>query len=215
MPLEVPVRSFFTFCAPCRQLVKAPSIDGDLSDWSGDWRLPDLCELSGEVPFARVYAGWSDDGLYLAVATEGAAAAEVSKARPLSGDGLQVWVDTRDVRDAHRASRYCHHFYFLPGKGRRKPAAGQMRIRRARAHGRVCDPEELAVASQSGRSGYTLEAHIPASALTGFDPAENRRLGFTYLLKDAKLGRQAWTSDDPLPVSYDPSLWGTLELVDG
>jgi hypothetical protein len=214
MPLEIPVRSFFDFCAPCRRLSAAPVIDGDLSEWSEQSRLPDLAELSGDVSFADVSVGWTDEGLYLAVLVTGLAAVEVDAARPLRGDGLQVWVDTRDVRDAHRASRYCHHFYFLPGKGRRKPAAGQIRIRRARAHGRACDPGELSVASRTGRSGYALEARIAASALTGFDPSENRRLGFTYLLKDGKLGRQAWTADEPLPVSYDPSLWGALELTD-
>lgn len=215
MPLEIPVRSFFNFCAPCVRLAAAPVVDGDLAEWPPDARLPDLAALQGEAPFAEVFAGWRDEGLFLALAVSGNAAVDVDRARPLKGDGLQVWLDTRDVRDAHRASRYCHHFYFLPGKGRRKPTAGQVRIRRARAHGRVCDPEELSVASQTGPSGYTLEAHIPASALTGFDPSENRRLGFTYLLTDANLGRQAWTADEPLPVSYDPSLWGTVELTEG
>ena len=53
----------------------------------------------------------------------------------------------------------------------------------------------------------------PTAALTGYDPDENNRLGFTYLLRDKKLGRQVWTAEEVLPVSYDPSLWGTAELV--
>ena len=84
---------------------------------------------------------------------------------------------------------------------------------RARAHPRLCDPERLKVASKVHKTGYCLEAHIPAAAMTGFDPDENNRLGFTYLLRDKNLGRQVWTAEEILPVSYDPSLWGTAELV--
>ncbi len=213
--VDIPTRSFFRFCAPCRPVSTPPTIDGDLGDWDDGHRLPDLSEVSGEESVAAVYAAWDADGLYFAVSARARAAASVDVGRPLRGDGFQIWLDTRDVREAHRASRYCHHFYFLPGKGRRKPRAGQMRIRRARAHGRICDPDELSVGTHFGRSDFALEIHIPAAAMTGFEPTENRRLGFSYLLKDAGLGRQTWTADDPLPVAYDPSLWGTLELVDG
>jgi hypothetical protein len=58
-----------------------------------------------------------------------------------------------------------------------------------------------------------MEIHLPGDVLTGFDPEENSRLGFTYMLRDRKLGRVYWTGDDSLPVSYDPSLWGTVELL--
>ena len=187
-------------------------IDGSLSDWDEEYRLPNLAVLDGQEQFAEFYASWNVDGLYFAVDVKKAPALEVQPDRPLRGDGLQIWVDTRDVRDAHRGSRYCHHFFVLPGKGSRKTVGGQVRLRRARAHSKLCQPDELQVACRKKRSGYSLEVHLPVSTLTGFDPEENNRLGFTYLLRDRKLGRQYWTADEPLPVSYDPSLWGTLVL---
>ena len=86
-------------------------------------------------------------------------------------------------------------------------------MRRAGAHSRMNESRDLIVATKSRRKGYTMEIHIPAHALTGFDPEENSRLGFTYLLRDRKLGRQFWSADEPLPVAYDPSLWGTVVLA--
>ncbi|MDA0747957.1 MAG: hypothetical protein O2954_15660 [bacterium] len=213
MNLELPRRAFFEFACACLYRENAPKIDGKLSDWDERYLLTDLGVLDGREPFANVYAGWNDGGVYLAVDVLRAVEMETDVKRPLRGDGLQVWVDTRDVRTAHRASRYCHHFYFLPAKGSRKPVGGQVRIRRARSQGKPCDPSHLEVACSTTRSGYRMEMKLPAEVLTGFDPEENTRLGFTYLLRDRKLGRQYWTADEPLPVSYDPSLWGTLELV--
>ncbi len=172
--------------------------------------------MESRTGFAEFYMAWNGEGIYVAVRVQGAAGLEVQPKRPLRGDGLQVWVDTRDVRDAHRASRFCHHFSFLPvggGTGGRGPVGRQFRIRRARAQARLCDPEQLGVASKVLKSEYRMEVHLPAGVLTGFDPEENTRLGFTYLLKDRKLGRQFWTADESLPDSYDPRLWGTVELV--
>ena len=61
--------------------------------------------------------------------------------------------------------------------------------------------------------GYVLEAFIPAEALTGFDPAEHPRLGFTYAVIDRELGEQTFGVGSPMPYQEDPGLWATLELV--
>jgi len=53
---------------------------------------------------------------------------------------------------------------------------------------------------------------LPAEVLTGFDPAENPRLGFFYWLKDTELGSQSLTASRDFPVAEDPSLWSVLEL---
>ncbi len=215
MNVKIPNRACFKFSYACPYRATAPKLDGCLAGWEDAYRIPDLTALDGDVAFADLFMAWNETGLYFAVRVEGSRA-DVLPRQPLKGDGLQIWIDTRDVRDAHRASRYCHHFYFLPkgtGRGGRSPIGKQMRIRRARSYGRLCDPQILRVASTVLDSGYRMEIHLPPEALIGFDPEENNRLGFTYLLRDGKGGRQYWTADDPLPVSYDPSLWGRVELV--
>ena len=213
MNLNIPKRAFFNFAAPCPYREDVPVLDGDLKEWDDRYLLPDLTAVEEKEAYADFYAAWNDDGLFFAVQINGASSLNVDSRRPQRSDGIQLWVDTRDVRNAHRASRYCHHFVFLPGKGRTKPLGRQFRIRRARAQARLCDSGDLRVASKTVKPGYQMEIHLPKAVLTGFDPDENTRLGFTYLLRDKKLGRQYWSANETVPVSYDPSLWGTLELV--
>ncbi len=216
MAVDIPRRAFFSFAFACPYRAEPPTIDGHLRDWDDRYRMPDLMALEDGSAFANLHMAWNEGGLYLALEVSRPAALAVDPRRPARGDGLQVWIDTRDVRGAHRASRYCHHFCFLPrggGDSGEDPVGVQLRIRRARAQARMCDPADLAVASRALKAGYRMEVHIPSTALTGFDPDESARLGLTYLLRDRKLGRQTWTADEPLPVSYDPSLWGTVELT--
>jgi hypothetical protein len=49
--------------------------------------------------------------------------------------------------------------------------------------------------------------------LTGFDPVENPRIGFTYAVIDRELGDQTFNCAAEFPYQEDPSLWATLELV--
>lgn len=214
MNIGIPTRAFFQVAFPCRFRAEAPEINGVLDDWDAAFLAPDLMGLDGKAPFADVFMAWNRTGLFFALNVKGAGAGgQVDVAQPLQGDGLQVWIDTRDVRTASRGSRYCHHFCFWPGTDGAKAGGRQFRVRRARAQARLCDADQFQVASQVRPDGYALEIHLSAAALTGFDPDENTRLGFSYLLKDRKLGRQFWTADETLPVAYDPSLWGTAELV--
>ena len=81
------------------------------------------------------------------------------------------------------------------------------------AGGKPCEPQSLTVASRVTKKGYRLSAFLPADILTGFEPEDNNRFGFAYLIRDRRLGRQYWTADEPLPVAYDPSLWGTVVLT--
>jgi hypothetical protein len=54
---------------------------------------------------------------------------------------------------------------------------------------------------------------IPADALTGFEPTEHPRLGFTYALYDRELGLQTFSTGTAIPYEEDPSAWATLDLV--
>ena len=136
--------------------------------------------------------------------------------RPEDSDGLQVWIDTRDVHNVHRASRFCHRFIFLPSGGGRKldEAFGQaLPINRARDPARPVAAGVLQARSQVRSDGYRLECYIPAAAMLGFEPAEHPRLGFNYAVVDRELGEQTFSAARPLPYDEDPSLWATLELV--
>lgn len=213
MNMGIPTRAFFQVSFPCLFRSDPPKIDGAFNDWDDTFLVPDLGSLDGQNPFGQIYMAWNDRGLYFGLQVMGESKCDVDEKRPLRGDGLQIWIDTRDVRNAHRGSRYCHHFCFWPESGKISAGGRQFRLRRARAQARIQDSGMFQVASETLDLGYQMEIHIPADAMTGFDPDENNRLGFSYVLKDKKLGRQFWTADEILPVSYDPSLWGTAELI--
>jgi hypothetical protein len=162
-------------------------------------------------------AAWSEQGLAVWVRVGGKRRAPFCDERRLTeSDGLQVWVDTRDTHNVHRASRFCHRFVCLPfggGRKRNEPVADQLLINRARENARPVRPGDLKCRSEQRVDGYLLELLLPADSLTGFDPAEHPRIGFTYAVLDQELGEQAFTVAGELPYDEDPSLWATLELV--
>ena len=208
----LPTRLLFRFAVDCRWHA-APEA-GPLDP---AYRLPALEELEGRAGFGDVRVAWNHSGLAVTVEVK-------RKTRPLwcretkveDSDGLQVWIDTRDTHNIHRASRFCHRFVFLPAGGGRqfdRPVADQALVDRARENAAPVRPGHLKVASEIRADGYLLWAFIPAAALTGFNPDDHPKLGFTYLLFDRQAGEQTFGVGSQFPFAADPSLWGTLELV--
>ena len=261
----LPTRFLFRFSAECRYRDPLWTAEGAGLDES--YRLPTLAELEGRPVWADVRAAWSEAGLALAVHVRGKKQPPWRRAsRPEDSDCLQVWIDTRDVHNVHRAGRFCHRFVFLAGgdspdshvgegetahpdvgaatRGAgKKSAAGRpsklhqgtvpvfvsakmglsplslpapaepLSINRAREQPNPIRPGLLRACFQPQGNDYRLEALIPAEALTGFDPAEHSRLGFTYAVIDRELGQQTFGVGSPMPYQEDPSLCATLELA--
>lgn len=211
----LPTRFLFRFAAACLYDptlgVQAPS------ELEVEYRLPSLGELEGQKPFADVRAAWSEAGLAFTLRVEGKRHPSWCRETKLEdSDALQVWIDTRDTHNIHRASRFCHRFIFLPAGGGRsfeQPLADQLLVDRSRENANPIRPGQLRVTSEKRVGGYVLSAFIPASALTGFNPADHPRLGFTYFIFDRELGQQFFSVGSEFPFPSDPSLWGTLELV--
>jgi hypothetical protein len=205
----------FRFSAPC--LKRELSWTGGGLGLEERFRLIHFAALDGARTFAEVRGAWHESGLGFAIRVEGKRSAPWCRATRLAdSDGFHVWIDTRDTHNVHRATRFCHHFVFLPlGGGRRldEPLADQLLVERARENARPVRPGELRVRSEKRIDGYFLEALIPAAALTGFSPADYPRLGFAYAVVDRELGMQTFAVGPEYPFEADPSLWGTLELI--
>ena len=130
-------------------------------------------------------------------------------------DGIQLMVDTRDAHNIHRASRFCHRFIFTPlgsGPGFKRPTAAPVPINRAREEPREITEGSLQLESQLQADGYSMQLQIPAECLTGYNPADHPRLGFSYAISDRELGWQTFSVGSEFPVLEDPSLWGSLSL---
>lgn len=205
----------FRFAAPCRATdVRWTNKGVALGE---EYKLPCFAELSGAKPYADVRLGWSDAGLIFNVAVQGKEQPPWCRdSRIEDSDGVQVWIDTRNTQNIHRAGRFCHRYAFMPiGAGRRldEPLAALLAINRAKESPREIDPRRLQILGEMTTSGYRLQAFIPADTLTGFSPAEQPAIGFTYAVIDRELGPQTFTVGQELPFADDPSLWGTLDLV--
>jgi len=211
----LPKRQLFRFSVPC--LYRRPLWTPQGTGLEPKYRLVSLAELEGQTSWAEVRAAWSEDGLAFSVEVRGKKQAPWCRlSRPDESDGLLVWIDTRDVHNVHRAGRFCHRFLFAPtGVGPRldQPWAQWMPSNRAKEHPRAINAGQIQVRGEKCREGYLLHAWIGAEALTGFEPHEHPRLGFTYAILDRELGEQTLSVGAPLPYQEDPSLWATLELV--
>ena len=181
-----------------------------------EYRVPHLAELDGQASFADFRMGWSEAGIQLSVRVSGKRQQPwCRESRVEDSDGLQLLLDTRDTRDIHRASRFCHCFVLMPqGGGRRETEAVAMALPIARAKEQPAPirGECLTARSEQRIDGYVLGATISAEALTGFDPEEHPRLGMYYVVVDRELGCQTLTLTDEYPAQSDPSLWTSVAL---
>jgi len=205
----------FRFSAPCRYVDQQWSASGINLD--AQFRLPCFAQLHGNKPFADMRLGWSESGLLFHVTVRGKQQPPWCRdSRIDDSDGLQLWIDTRNTQNIHRASRFCHRFAIMPmGSGRRldEPTAVLLAINRAKESPREIEPGAVKARSQRLTDGYAIEGFIPQIALTGFNPADHPAIGFSYAVIDRELGWQTFTVGPELPFTEDPTLWGTLELV--
>jgi hypothetical protein len=179
--------------------------------------LPCFAELSGKKPFAEVRLGWNEQGIAVNVTVRGKQQPPWCRdSRIDDSDGVQLFIDTRNTQNIHRAGRFCHRFAFLPiGSGRKldEPVAVLLAINRAKESPREIEPGALKIRCQRLPDGYLIEGFIPATALTGYSPADQPAIGFSYAVIDRELGWQTFSVGPELPFVEDPSLWGTLDLV--
>jgi hypothetical protein len=215
MPV-VPHRFLFRFTIPVPHIEQRAAPSRPFLDLDDAPALPDFGALEEFAPFARIRAGWNESGIGFRVTVAGkkmpiAAAPE----EPRESDGFQLWLDTRNTQTIHRASRFCHHFAFLPnaeGKKAGAAAAHQFAIALAKEDAPLNKAGSLRALSQATSDGYVLDAWIPAECLVGYEAEANPLLGFYYLVRDAELGEQFLAVGRDFPIDHDPSLWSTLEL---
>jgi hypothetical protein len=217
MPL-IPNRFLFRVCYPCCYVAELPREGSDdLLDLPVECRVESFADMDDRRSFADVRVAWNEGGVGFQVEVRGKeqpAAGEVS--RPRSSDGVTIWIDTRDARTSHRASRYCHQFHFLAAGGgpdKDEPAFVQSKIHRALQDAPLVTAQTVPFQFVPRTGGYRLEAFLPATALYGFDPEQNPRLGIHLAIHDRELGEQSLSVGSDFPWAEDPSLWSVLELV--
>ena len=217
--LEIPKRFVFRLCFHCHYtaLKRNEEIRDVLEE---SFRVPRCADWDTDDPAKLLpidfRVGWNEKALLLSVKISGKTREPWCRlTHPEESEGIQICLDTRDVRNVHRATRYCHRFAFLPlgcGPEGKEPAVFWFPIHRAKGHPNAVALERITVRSEIFPDGYRIDAKIPGDVLTGYDPDEHSRLGFHYYIVDKEYGNQPFLVGPPFPHDQDPSLWGTLEL---
>ena len=219
MSTLLPQAFWFRMALPCRRI--AVPTKGGVLELPESCALPDFGELEGRPSWVSVRAGWNPSGLGLSFEVTGKVGKITHDPTGLQpSDGVRVWLDTRDTRDVHRATRFCRRIdaAIVPPprgtKGDLETVITSPKIARAVADPPMCDPSSIASRASTIRKGWRLELFIPAAVMPGFDAETNRRLGFAYQAIDPDRGDTFLGVGREFPLGEDPSLWSTLELVD-
>jgi len=185
-------RAFFGFSFDCHYREEALPVNADLREWGPEYLIPELSGVDGgPAAFGELYMAWNDDGLYFALeVAAGKTGYKVDPKKYWQGDCLEMWIDTRDVKDAHRANRFCHHFIFLPGgQGRdgKSPTGRQTSIDKAREQLGWQPVWDFATAVQRTARWYHQRHVVNAEDLHGLSLAQLE--SFTA---DATAASAAW-----------------------
>lgn len=175
-------------------------------------KVPSVSELLGEDPFASLSLAWSEEGIV----------GKLSSEKPFQdsffpdyekGDSLEIFIDTRDHKKGGFATRFCHHFLFLPTRVNSIQAQEITRFRLEDTHP-LCSSSDLSVSSHLGKNTYELCFTIKAEALHGYDPLQFPRIGFAYILNRCKGKPQQFPiSSERFDFLGAPSLWASVTLT--
>lgn len=160
---------------------------------------------------------WSEDGLTFQFVLRGKLRRPYCRLSDLEhSDGIEIYVDTRNTKNVHRATRYCHRFVFLPGgggPGEKDPYGSMLKINMARGEPATIGAYQPHVECKLSSTGYRLTCHLSRQYLEGWSPSEQPEVGLFFHLRDAELGHICLAYDKQLPVGEDPSLWPTAFLA--
>lgn len=191
---------------------------------SGDQPAAGVAEPANPAESAEAPVGpldtriaWSEEGLTFQFVLRGKLRRPYCRLSDLEhSDGIEIYVDTRNTKNVHRATRYCHRFVFVPGgggPGEKDPYGSMLKINMARGEPATMGAYQPHVECKLSSTGYRLTCHLSRQYLEGWSPSEQPEVGLFFHLRDAELGHICLAYDKQLPVGEDPSLWPTAFLA--
>ncbi len=205
-----------------RVRLKAHQVDRNFSDrpeaLPDEAILPCLsCDLAGHPKFAQVRLAVGKNALFFQADVQGKSQLPwCRESRLEDSDGLHVWIDTRNSKEIHRATKFCHRYGFSPmGRGPKAdlPFVGWAPINRARENPPPPPDDQMAIRARVSDGRYRLVAALHFDALSGLDIQDFPTIGFYFAVADRELGWQSLALQPDLPVMDNPSLWAQLQLA--
>jgi hypothetical protein len=174
-------------------------------------------ELAGDEKFAQVRVAVGKNALFFQADVQGKKQLPWCRdSRMEDSDGLHIWIDTRNSREIHRATKFCHRYGFSPmGRGSKAdmPFVGWGPINRARENPPPPPDDQFSIRARLSEGRYRLVACLHFNALHGLDLQDFPTVGFYFAVIDRELGWQSLALHPDLPVMDNPSLWAQLQLA--
>jgi hypothetical protein len=178
---------------------------------SKSYLLPDMGWLTNEENPYKFYLGWCDAGIAFMLETK-EPFDHPEYPNVSDGDSLDLFFDTRDLKNVGSLTRFCHHFYFLPHKIDTHDRGEITRFRQEEAH-ELCDPKDLELHIVKKGSTTKMKGFIPKNCLFGFDPNQFKRLGFSYRINQKYTGPIHFSvKSQEYNVEQESAMWASLNL---
>lgn len=153
-----------------------------------------------EEPFTVLFAHYEMRGLFFSFDVTTEALRE-------DVDLIELFIDTRDMKQKNRITRFCHHFVF--------PIAGKKAYEATRFRGdeihKLAPEGSLSLEVSKNKKGYTAEIFLSADILTGYDPSLFFRLGFNFRV--TSMGGQNHFVKAEGNMETHPMTWGSLKMI--
>jgi hypothetical protein len=174
--------------------------------------LPDTSKLLAEEKFADAAMSWNQGGIIMRIEVK----QEFNQCffpDYEKGDCLELFFDTRDLKTAGFATRFCHHFVFLPQEVQGIKCKEVTHFRSEDSHPH-CNPDDLEIDVRFEKSAYHMHLSIPSHCLHGYDPSSFDRMGFTYRINRSGAPSQHFAlSSKDYNIEQNPGRWSSLKLI--
>jgi len=162
-----------------------------------------------EEKFCEAYMGYNHHALYFHFRVD-KPFEEANSTDFRKGDSIEIFIDTRDIKDKTVISQFCHHFVFFAEAVNGVLGKEVTRFRTEEVHP-LCSPKDLKVNAHFAKKSYVLDIEIKSSSLFGYDPSSFERMGFTYRINRKGGEPQHFAiSSSEYKIELQPSLWSSL-----
>jgi len=162
-----------------------------------------------EEKFCDVHMGYNNHALYFHFKID-KPFEDVNITDFQKGDSVEIFIDTRDIKDKTIISQFCHHFVFFAEEVNGVMGKEITRFRTDEVHP-LCSPKDLKVNAHFSKKSHILDIEIKSSALFGYDPTSFERMGFTYRVNRKGGDPQHFAvSSSEYKIELQPSLWSSL-----
>ncbi|HCE42530.1 MAG TPA: hypothetical protein DET40_03160 [Lentisphaeria bacterium] len=199
------------------EITKPVQFNGDLKNWPAEARLPEwMLGATASNPGTEVYAGYSKDGIYMAINVKDSKVAEEDPRSFWAQDCIELFIDSAyDRKERKEYKETDHQFWISPQTKNNGIYAGRWK-RNNEIPAIMYDIKEVKGYSKKTENGYILEFLIPASLIKGFKAEKGTKIGLNFNISVTHAKRDKfevfWATEKADKTTERPYIWGTVEL---